>query len=82
MRAQAAAGENTYSACDFGSGHPQICITAGIHGDEVSGIYTAQRLITYLKTHPRSGAVCVSSPLSTRRPMPRKAGGTLLTMRT
>ena len=48
----AAAGENTYSACDFGSGHPQICITAGIHGDEVSGIYTAQRLIAYLKTHP------------------------------
>ena len=39
-------GVNTqYDVYTFGSGEPHITFTAGIHGNEVSGIYVAQRLI-------------------------------------
>lgn len=36
----------------FGSGAPHICFTAGIHGDEVTAIYTARKLIAYLTENP------------------------------
>jgi len=44
----------------FGRGEPGITITAGIHGDEVTGIYVAERLIAFLKENPPvSGCVTV-----------------------
>ncbi len=33
----------------FGSGTPRILITAGIHGDEVTGVYSAFKLVEYLE---------------------------------
>ncbi|MCX8184893.1 MAG: succinylglutamate desuccinylase/aspartoacylase family protein [Sulfolobales archaeon] len=45
----------------FGSGgSPRVLITAAIHGDEVTGAYTAYKLINYLKTSERvKGTVTV-----------------------
>lgn len=35
----------------FGEGSPRIFFTAGIHGNEVTGVYVAGRLIEYLEAH-------------------------------
>lgn len=50
-------GVNTqYDVYTFGSGEPHITFTAGIHGNEVSGIYVAQRLIGhFIKKSAREG---------------------------
>lgn len=46
-------GVNTqYDVYTFGSGEPHITFTAGIHGNEVSGIYVAQRLIGHFIKNP------------------------------
>ena len=52
-------GVNTqYDVYTFGSGEPRITFTAGIHGNEVSGIYVAQRLIGhFIKNPPVKGTV-------------------------
>lgn len=52
-------GVNTqYDVYTFGSGEPHITFTAGIHGNEVSGIYVAQRLIGhFIKNPPVKGTV-------------------------
>lgn len=34
----------------FGSGEPRLLVTAGIHGDEVTGVYAAYRLVEYLRS--------------------------------
>ena len=36
----------------FGSGRPHIFFTGGIHGNEVTGIYVARRLVDYFTQHP------------------------------
>lgn len=36
----------------FGSGAPRVFFTAGVHGNEVTGIYVARKLIEYLEEHP------------------------------
>ncbi|MEA5040321.1 MAG: succinylglutamate desuccinylase/aspartoacylase family protein [Clostridiaceae bacterium] len=36
----------------FGAGSPRIFLTAGIHGNEVTGVYVARRMIEYLSAHP------------------------------
>ncbi len=36
----------------FGQGAPHVFFTAGIHGNEVTGVYVAGRLIDYLHEHP------------------------------
>jgi predicted deacylase len=36
----------------FGAGAPHVFFTAGIHGNEVTGVYVARRLIEYLTAHP------------------------------
>ena len=43
----------------FGSGRPRVLITAGIHGDEATGVYAAHRLIDHLKTRSLRGEVVV-----------------------
>lgn len=49
-----------YEVYTFGSGRPHITFTAGIHGDEVSGIYVARQLIAYFQsTPPLRGTVTV-----------------------
>ena len=52
-------GVNTqYDVYTVGSGEPRITFTAGIHGNEVSGIYVAQRLIGhFIKNPPVKGTV-------------------------
>ena len=52
-------GVNTqYDIYTFGSGEPRITFTAGIHGNEVSGIYVALRLIGhFIKNPPVKGTV-------------------------
>lgn len=37
---------------EFGEGYPKIMFTAGIHGNEVTGIYVAERLIEYFSKKP------------------------------
>jgi len=34
----------------LGSGEPRVLVTAGIHGDEVTGVYAAYRLVEYLRS--------------------------------
>ena len=47
-----------YEVHTFGSGAPHITFTAGIHGNEVSGIYVAQQLIAFFtKNAPLRGTV-------------------------
>lgn len=41
-----------YEVHTFGSGSPKIYFTAGIHGNEVTGIYVARRLIEYFTENP------------------------------
>ncbi|HWS30617.1 MAG TPA: succinylglutamate desuccinylase/aspartoacylase family protein [Clostridia bacterium] len=36
----------------YGSGKPVIAFTAGVHGDEVTGVYTARRLMEHLEKNP------------------------------
>lgn len=36
----------------FGQGAPRVFFTAGVHGDEVTGVYVAQKLIERLAEHP------------------------------
>jgi hypothetical protein len=44
----------------YGTGSPSILITAGIHGDEVTGVYAAYKLIEYLdKTGKLNGSIKV-----------------------
>jgi len=43
----------------FGSGEPKILITAGIHGDEVTGVYAALQLIEELKKEKIVGSVVI-----------------------
>jgi len=33
----------------FGSGEPRVLVTAGVHGDEVTGVYSAYRLVEFLE---------------------------------
>lgn len=43
---------------EYGEGPPRIMITAGVHGDEVTGIYTAEKLIEYFNHNkPISGSI-------------------------
>lgn len=55
---------------EFGSGLPRLTFTAGIHGNEVSGIYVAEQLIAYLTENPpEKGTVRVlprCNPTATR----------------
>ncbi len=37
---------------EFGTGKPIVVFTAGVHGDEVTGIFTARRLIAYFEKQP------------------------------
>ncbi len=37
---------------EFGAGKPVVVFTAGVHGDEVTGVYTARRLVAHLEKHP------------------------------
>lgn len=50
---------------------PSIAITAGIHGDEVTGIYVAEKLIEYFNNHePKKGFVKIMprcNPAAMRR---------------
>lgn len=41
-----------YEVYAFGAGEPHITFTAGVHGNEVSGIYVAQQLIGYFQKNP------------------------------
>ncbi|HEC96312.1 MAG TPA: DUF2817 domain-containing protein, partial [Euryarchaeota archaeon] len=43
----------------FSSGEPRILITAGIHGDEVTGVYAAYQLINELKKEKILGSVVI-----------------------
>ncbi len=36
----------------FGQGEPHVFFTAGIHGNEVTGVYVAQKLIRHLEENP------------------------------
>jgi len=47
-----AGAESSFNVHKFGDGEPQIAITAGIHGNEVTGIYVAERLIEFLEENP------------------------------
>lgn len=56
---------------EFGEGSPKILFTAGIHGNEVTGIYVAERLIEYFtENKPIRGSVKIMprcNPISTRQ---------------
>lgn len=41
-----------YEVHTFGTGAPHITFTAGVHGNEVSGIYIAQQLIAFFEKNP------------------------------
>ena len=41
-----------YEVHTFGTGAPHITFTAGVHGNEVSGIYVAQQLIAFFEKNP------------------------------
>ena len=44
----------------FGKGKPCVFFTAGIHGNEVSGVYVAEKLIEYFgKNPPEKGQICI-----------------------
>lgn len=44
----------------FGNGRPHLFFTAGIHGDEVSGIYVAEKLITHFSEKPpQKGSISI-----------------------
>jgi len=47
----------------FGSGEPRVLITAGIHGDEVTGVYSAYRLAEYLRGRRVLGGTIVVVPV-------------------
>lgn len=50
----------------FGSGVPHVFFTAGIHGNEVTGVYVARRLIDYFTAHPPlKGTVSVIPTVNT-----------------
>lgn len=36
----------------FGAGAPHVFFTAGVHGNEVTGVYVARRLTAYFAAHP------------------------------
>lgn len=52
VHVQAGAAHCSYQVYRFGSGNDKVCFTAGVHGDEVTGIYVAQQLVAYLESHP------------------------------
>lgn len=55
-----------YEVHSFGSGSPRVFFTAGIHGNEVTGIYVARRLIAYLtKNPPLRGSVTIIPTVNT-----------------
>lgn len=37
---------------EFGEGSPKVFFTAGLHGGEATGIYAAERIITFLQENP------------------------------
>lgn len=61
---------------EYGEGSPKIMFTAGIHGDEVTGIYVAEKLIEYFNDNgPLKGSVTIMprcNPVATRQ-MSRRA---------
>lgn len=61
---------------EYGQGSPKVIFTAGIHGDEVTGIYVAENLIEYFnKNEPIKGTVKIMprcNPVATRH-MSRRA---------
>ncbi len=56
---------------EYGKGSPKIMFTAGIHGDEVTGIYVAERLIEYFNDNePIKGSIKIMpkcNPAATRQ---------------
>jgi Predicted deacylase len=49
-----------FEVYSFGSGAPRAYFTAGIHGNEVTGVYVARRLIEYFSAHsPLCGTVTI-----------------------
>lgn len=46
-----------YERFTFGSGSPVVCVTAGIHGDEQTGVYVAHQLIRRLEKETVHGTV-------------------------
>ncbi|MCE5236296.1 MAG: succinylglutamate desuccinylase/aspartoacylase family protein [Eubacteriales bacterium] len=44
--------ESALEVVEYGAGKPVIAVTAGVHGDEVTGVYTARRLIGELEKQP------------------------------
>lgn len=49
---QAGEHSSSYQVYDFGDSGPQLCITAGVHGNEDSGIYVANLLVDYIRKNP------------------------------
>ncbi len=56
---------------EYGEGSPKIMFTAGIHGDEVTGIYVAEKLIEYFNDNePMRGSIKIMpkcNPAATRQ---------------
>lgn len=56
---------------EYGEGSPKIMFTAGIHGDEVTGIYVAEKLIEYFNDNePMKGSIKIMpkcNPAATRQ---------------
>lgn len=56
---------------EYGEGSPKIMFTAGIHGDEVTGIYVAEKLIEYFNDNkPIKGSIKIMpkcNPVATRQ---------------
>lgn len=61
---------------EYGEGSPKIMFTGGIHGDEVTGIYTAEKLIEYFNHNaPVKGSIKIMprcNPVAMRQ-MTRRA---------
>lgn len=61
---------------EYGDGNPKVMVTGGIHGDEVTGIYVAQKLIKYFNDcGPIKGSLKIMpkcNPVATRQ-MKRRA---------
>ncbi len=55
-----------YEVHSFGKGAPRLFFTAGVHGNEVTGIYVARKLVDYLEKHPPlRGSVTVIPTVNT-----------------
>ena len=55
----------------FGEGSPELLITAGIHGEEATGVFTAEKLIEHLRNKVvnkgRVKVIRLSNPMAFRR---------------